>query len=129
MWTYIQASGKLLDPTDKQEAKGYSGHGDGVNNPAMQEDADVGPIPCGQYTIGKAQDTTTHGPCVLSLTPLPGTNDFGRSGFLIHGDEVAHVGQELASLGCIIMPRAVRNLISASTDKTLLVISGTKGAT
>lgn len=43
----------------------------------------------------------------------------GRSGFLIHGDSIAHTGQ--ASHGCIILPRSVREQIAASGDDELEV--------
>jgi hypothetical protein len=45
-----------------------------------------------------------------------------RSGFYIHGDKVSDPGN--ASDGCIILPRASRETINSSTDKSLQVVSG-----
>lgn len=117
-WTYYQASGKLShDGADI--ALGYSGAGEGKNNPADQEIHNVGPIPRGSYTINAPQDTVTHGPYVMPLTPDPENEMFGRSGFLIHGDSVVHPGT--ASEGCIILPRNIRERIWASGDTALTV--------
>lgn len=118
-WAYSQASGKLAhDGADV--AFGYSGAGDGKNNPAMQDAHNVGPIPQGAYTINEPKDTVTHGPYVLPLTPDAENEMFGRAGFLIHGDSVVHPGT--ASEGCIIVPRAVREQIWASGDTRMTVV-------
>ena len=119
MWTYRQADGRLFR-NGVAVAVGYSGFGDGKNNPARQTEHDVGPIPIGVYSIGPPHDTDTHGPHVMPLTPLPGTNTFGRDGFLIHGDSVARPGT--ASHGCIILDRGIRNLISGSGDPRIEVV-------
>lgn len=117
-WTYYQESGKLAhDGTDA--ALGYSGAGEGKNNPAMQEAHNVGPIPRGSYTINAPHDTVTHGPYVLPLTPDPENEMFGRAGFLMHGDSVVAPGT--ASEGCIIMPRNIREQVWASGDTRLTV--------
>ena len=119
-WIYSQTDG-TLNHDGEQVGVGYSGHESGKNNAAMQEDIGVGPIPQGFWRIGQPYDSTSHGPHVMSLTPLAATETFGRSGFLIHGDAVSHPGD--ASLGCIIMSRPVRDQISASleTDNLLEV--------
>jgi hypothetical protein len=49
-WTYSQATGKLAHD-DADVASGYSGAAEGKNNPDAQEQHNVGPIPCGGYTI------------------------------------------------------------------------------
>jgi hypothetical protein len=102
---------------------GYSGHGAGVNNPAMQDVKYVGPIPTGDYTIGK-QGThySENGPLPASMRVSPAaTNDMhGRGGFLIHGDNSR--GDRSASEGCIILPRNVRNDIANSGDNCLRVV-------
>lgn len=123
MWRYTQSTG-ALDHDGVPVGVGYSGHGPGVNNPVLQAVHDVGPIPCGLWHIGAPIDTTTHGPFVLPLTPMEGTETFGRSGFLMHGDEVAHAGEQLASLGCIILARAIREQVAASGDDVLEVVPG-----
>jgi hypothetical protein len=112
-------------PTFQVEGIGYSGHGAGVNNPAMQADRDVGPIPRGFYEIGQAFDHPTRGPLVMRLMPRPGTDTFGRSGFLIHGDLKSAPGKHLASLGCIVLDHDLRARIAAavaSGDRLLQVI-------
>jgi hypothetical protein len=109
-----------MSHNDKLVAHGYSGAGDGKNNPAKQEVQCVGPIPVGTYTIEAPIDTKTHGPYAMHLTPDPKNEMFGRSAFMIHGDSVVHPGT--ASEGCIILPRAVREQIWASGDRTLEVI-------
>lgn len=121
MWTYTQKTGEL-SKSGKVLHCGYSGAGDGKNNPAMEDVHNIGPIPVGKYTIGRWYDTTTHGPYVLPLTPNSKNIMFGRAGFLIHGDSVATPGT--ASQGCIIMPRSIRELIFQSGDHDLEVVSG-----
>jgi hypothetical protein len=103
-------------------ATGYSGaEPNGKNKPNMQEIPDVGPLPCGYYTItGPPFDDPKHGPFVLRLVPDPTNQMFGRSGFLIHGDSIEHPGA--ASEGCIILPRNVRQRIWYSGDRDLLVV-------
>lgn len=118
-WRYEQVTGRLLYNGDLV-AIGYSGAGEGKNNPAMEDVHNVGPTPKGKYEIGPPVDTTTHGPYVLRLTACAGNDMCGRSGFLIHGDSVSKPGT--ASQGCIIMPRAVREKIWNSGDHSLEVI-------
>lgn len=121
MWTYKQSTGEMVNADGKIVAIGYSGHLQGRNNPDLQAQHDVGPIPRGNWTIlGPPVDTTSHGPFVLHLHPDPDTNCFGRDGFLIHGDSVVHPG--MASLGCIILLRAAREQIWQSKDHKLQVV-------
>jgi hypothetical protein len=122
-WTYEQFSGKLYDPAGNLVGVGYSGAGDHKNQPAAQGRKDEGPIPCGQYSIGKVREKTPlHGPYVLPLNPNPDNEMFGRDGFLIHGDSVVHPGT--ASEGCIILDRDIRDKVGASKDKQLIVVTG-----
>lgn len=121
MWTYHQKTGELVR-NGEVEAFGYSGAGDGKNNPDAQHIHNVGPIPRGTWTVTSLTiGNTPHGPYVLHLQPEPGTETFGRAGFLMHGDNVAHPGT--ASQGCIIMPRHVRETVWESGDRALLVES------
>lgn len=122
MWTYRQRTGELLDKDLKLVANGYSGFGDGENRPEMENHPDLGPIPRGIYTVGVPHDTDSHGPFVMSLTPAPANEMFGRSGFLCHGDSVSHPGS--ASHGCIIFPRVIREQIWNSGDHRLEVVEG-----
>jgi len=118
MYTYSQSTG-VLARNGAAVGHGYSGHGAGRNNPAMQAAPNVGPIPQGQYKIGPPFDTppSAHGPHVMRLIQAPGTDTFGRDGFLMHGDNPQHDASE----GCIIMPPDVRNAVSASGDTDLTV--------
>lgn len=98
----------------------YSGHGEGRNNPEMEEVHNVGPIPRGRYKIGPAYDDPHLGPCVMHLDPLPGTEVFGRSAFRIHGNNK----ENDASHGCVICPPVLRHIINASRDRVMQVTSG-----
>jgi len=118
-WQYDQARGDMARD-GVLVATGYAGAGEGKNNPDMQEVHNVGPLPVGAYTISAPFNTVAHGPYVLRLTPDPANEMFGRAGFLIHGDSVAHPGT--ASEGCIILPRAIRVQIWNSDDAALEVV-------
>ena len=129
MWTYNQRTGEMSGkptPASMLSALGYSGHAEGKNNPDLQSIHNVGPIPEGRWTIlddpPPSTDLGPHGPYVLHLAPKPGTETFGRGGFLIHGDSIHAPGT--ASLGCIILPRTVREAIWQSGDRDLLVVAG-----
>lgn len=124
MFIYEQSTGKLSHNgvvVGLPVGAGYSGHGPGRNVPAEQMVPNVGPIPVGVYSIGPVFDHPQKGPRVMRLTPVSDTVTFGRSGFMIHGDNA----KGDASEGCIILPRAVREAISVvvnAGDKTLKVI-------
>ena len=120
MWMYRSSTGSLLASDGELQAVGYSGHGAGLNNPSAEMEPDIGPIPRGEYLIGAFFTDPEKGPIVAHLTPIPGTNVFGRSGFMIHGDNSA--GNESASLGCIILPHPARAAIQASGDYSLKVV-------
>jgi len=122
MFTYIQLTGELLDPTGKLLAQGYSGLGIAKNDPAAQMLPNQGPIPCGKYLILQPENSPTHGPYAIPLSPYASNEMFGRSGFMMHGDSREHPGA--ASEGCIIMPRAVREAVWQSGDRELQVLSG-----
>lgn len=103
---------------------GYSGYGAGLNNPAMQEQPFVGPIPQGIWTIGPQEDIVTNTgfrlPASMRLTPDLGTNTFNRGGFIIHGDNPAR--NRTASQGCPVFDRPTRNRIGRSGDNELRVV-------
>jgi hypothetical protein len=121
MFVYSIASGKLfLDGALR--GQGYAGAPAGKNNPLMCPVHNIGPIPCGQWLIsGPPEDTQTHGPFVLHLSPCAGTNTFGRGGFLIHGDNMSDPGN--GSEGCIVMARQIREFIWNSNCRDLLVVA------
>lgn len=139
MWTFRQSTGLVEDFNGHQYTGSYAGHGEGKNNPVLQDvragcrlqgdewvaipeltGDDWGPLPQGIYTINSPVDTTTHGPYVLWLTPGAGNEMFGRSGFGWHGDSKEHPG--LASEGCICSPRQLRELVWNSNDHRVQVI-------
>jgi RHS repeat-associated protein len=86
---------------------GYSGNGQGLNNPAAQNQPNVGPLPQGSYTVGGT--TNRRGPNTRPLIPDPSNNMYGRSGFLLHGDNAAM--NNTASEGCIIIPPQCRTAV------------------
>jgi hypothetical protein len=117
---YHQSTGQLFaDDGTTLLGSGHAGNGAGLNNPTMQDVHNVGPLPCGRYSVG---DFTTHvhlGPLSAPLTPLPDpwgafTWLRGRGGFYIHGPEFSE--------GCIVMPEPVRAALAAGSDRTLVVI-------
>ncbi|MFO0453000.1 MAG: RHS repeat-associated core domain-containing protein [Pseudomonadota bacterium] len=118
---YSQSTGNFTctnDITGQQylSCSGYSGRGSGLDNPAAQNQPYIGPIPQGDYTVGSP--TRRRGPLTLPLTPHAGNTMFGRSGFLIHGDNRAQ--NRTASEGCIIVDIKCRAGIP--TGETVRVI-------
>lgn len=129
MWVYVQRTGELW--RDGQiVARGYAGFddgdglvepGEGKNDPGAQGQRAVGPLPVGRYTIGPPFHHPTAGAYTLRLEPHAGNDMLGRAGFLIHGDRSDVPGA--ASLGCIVVSRAVRTVIAGSGDYELTVVS------
>jgi len=110
-FTYSQSTGRF-SRDGVLIGIGYSGHGAGLDNPAMQAVADVGPIPAGDWTIAGARDGGHLGPMVMDLAPVAPFAAFGRSLFRIHGDNPA--ANHTASDGCIILGPAYRTQIAAA---------------
>ena len=123
-WQYSQSTGQLIHIDANGNTTiigvGYAGNGQGVNNPAMQNIPNVGPIPQGDYDIGQQKNSPNTGPGILPLTPRPSTNTYGRSDFQIHGDNAQ--GNQSASQGCVILNRNIRNQIANSGDNVLRVV-------
>lgn len=120
MWLYDQSSGKLLDPEGGECSSGYSGHGAGKNNPAMQSVRAVGPIPRGSWKMVRVWNSPNTGPYTIVLEPFDKNKSFGRSEFRIHGDSKKNPGN--ASRGCIILTRAIREKMFKSGDMIVKVI-------
>lgn len=118
-YTYKISTGELSE-NGTYIAQGYSGYGEHKNNPDSTNLSDLGPIPAGIWIMGTSFDSPEHGPLCIHLSPETGTETYGRSGFLIHGDSLKHPGE--ASKGCIILPRATRQEMFLSDDKILNVI-------
>ena len=118
MWIYSQFTGKL-NRNGSSRGIGYSGHGEGLNNPYLQSESMIGPLPVGKYTIGKAITHPKLGPLVMPLIILPGHETFNRGSFYIHGDNSSK--NNTASEGCIILDHNIRFEISKSLDRELTV--------
>lgn len=118
MLTYFQSSGQLMEDMELL-ATGYSGAGEGKNNPSKDHIPFVGPIPVGLWDIGEVYTSKTKGPRVITLTPHD-HNAKGRKYFRIHGDSRRSPGR--ASQGCIILSRSARELIIELGYKKLLVL-------
>jgi len=119
MWSYNVQYGTVTHD-ENFEGVGYSGNGDGLNNPAMEDKMDIGPIPRGLYRIEGFFDDLEKGPVVTHLDPDPSNEMYGRSGFMIHGDNQSM--NHSASDGCIILDRDIREAIRDSEDMELTVI-------
>jgi hypothetical protein len=84
-WQYNQTS-TVISKDGIQVDRGYSGFGEGLNNHNLQAVRNLGPIPCGDWTIeGPPFDSVEHGKYCLKLIPCKGTITFDRDGFLMHG--------------------------------------------
>ncbi len=125
-WIYQQSTGHIYHQPDSGGppaplGTGYSGNGTGLNNPVMQNTPNVGPIPQGNWTIGRQQTNVTNTrrrlPGSMRLTPAPGTTN--RRGFFIHGGDLR---RRNSSTGCIVLPPRTRNRIGASGDRNLTVV-------
>jgi hypothetical protein len=75
-WQYSQSTGELKLNNQLVTDDGYSGFGQGRDNPQMENIRNVGLIPRGPYTIGRAHQHPSKRPMVMSLTPV---------GHLAHG--------------------------------------------
>jgi hypothetical protein len=121
MWIYSQSTGYLYDAAMNLVATGgYAGTGPGRNNPDMQNVKNTGPLPVGLYRIENPLTHPKLGPVSLPLTPDAGNVMHGRSAFYIHGDNKTNDASE----GCIILPRPIRDKISKSKDRWLVVVRG-----
>lgn len=100
---------------------GYSGSPGHINRIASVPIRAKGPVPPGRWYLARAP-WSTKGPQVISLTPDIGTQTYGRTAFLIHGDNKRQ--NQTASAGCIILPRHHRDAIAAACPATLDVIAG-----
>lgn len=120
MWVYEQLTGRMTKDGGTVLARGYSGAGEGKNNPTEENVREVGPIPEGFYDIEEPIWSDKLGPYVMALFPDAGNHMYGRSAFYIHGDSKENPGH--ASEGCIILPRFAREVIWQSTDHRLQVV-------
>jgi hypothetical protein len=121
MYIYTQSTG-VLEHDGIALLTGYAGHGTGVNNPAMQDQHDIGPLPQGLYAMTALIDSPHTGLATIILEPDSGNQMFGRSGFRIHGDNAA--ANRTASDGCIIAGHAADRIsIWQGADHELKVVA------
>jgi hypothetical protein len=122
MYNYHQSTG-VLDQNGVPLLTCYAGHGAGLNNPALQDQHDVGPLPQGRYKMTALVVNSPHtGFATIILDPDAANQMFGRSGFRIHGDNAA--ANQTASDGCIIAGHtADRTRIWSSGDHDLQVFA------
>jgi hypothetical protein len=118
-WKYDRAGCRISNPAGFLLGDVYSGRGAGLNNPAMENIHNFGPIPKGTWSIGPFFNDPEKGPDVCHLTPTQGMETFGRSGFMIHGDNDRM--NFTASEGCIVAARFIRVAIQNNACKILEV--------
>lgn len=119
MWTYAQSTGQIAQD-GHVVGVGYSGFGDGLDNPDLETMVDEGPIPRGQWRIVRWDDHHAEkGPIVAVLEPVD-HDAHGRTEFLIHGDN--QDANHTASHGCIIAARSIRESWRLSGDMDLEVV-------
>lgn len=120
MFIYSQARG-LITHNGHLEGTGYSGHGIGLNNGALEAEPNMGPIPKGMWKIIRWDAVHGNkGPCVAVLEPV-GHDAHGRSAFLVHGphENDAHDSSD----GCIIAYKLTRQNWRDSGDMDLQVVA------
>jgi len=117
-WLYEQVSGRMVSQDGEIIASGYSGAGNGRNNPTEENIQEVGPIPEGFYDMLEPIDSGKLGPYAIPLIPDAENNMLGRSNFYIHGDNATHTASE----GCIILARFARERLWQSGDHRLQVV-------
>lgn len=111
-WDYSQSSGVLRFSGNLEYAGAYSGAWHAVNDPLYESMPFEGPIPRGRYRMKvRPPPHPPFAPPVIELAP-EGHNAFGRTDFLIHGEN--NPGSFSASAGCIILPHRIRKKIADS---------------
>lgn len=118
-WVYSQSTG-ILSHSGEPIGKGYSGHGEGLNNPKLEMVHSLGPLPKGLWELGMFFDDKHLGVTVCALKPTD-QDVFGRGGFFIHGDN--KLMNFTASDGCIILSRKLREAIRDSGEKYIEIIN------
>ena len=103
---YDTATGETIGSSE-----GYSGQPGYQNDPSTSHLSNRGTIPAGDYSIsGSSQTLNGRGHSnVIRLSPLDGTETYGRNNFRIHGDSIRNPGT--ASHGCIISNPQMRQSI------------------
>jgi len=116
---YYQNTGRFHGGSGNYEinTKGYSGQGEGYNNPAKQCVVNTGPLPATTYKLASCVNVmheTTQRPCAFYLDPQKPSEMCGRSAFFIHGCACCTSGDDTnpptagCSAGCIVLSYANR---------------------
>ena len=130
-WWFDPDTGLLywVDPSTGKpyvKGRGYSGR-PGYRKSKDQGKKDLGPIPGGDYVIGRAYHDKRMGPVTMKLHPCPWNNMYGRKYFRMHGDTPNHN----ASSGCIIRPSKIRQMVNkrrqTSPDGNVLHVGNGSG--
>lgn len=108
LYTYCQTTGIMHDFAGSIIGIGYSGYGEGKNDHSKQYERNVGPIPCGLWTIDGFYQSKRLGADCISLSPYR-HDAYGRVFFRIHGDSRENPGD--ASKGCIVLGPQTRAMI------------------
>lgn len=116
---YVIATGNMYID-DKLIATGYAGLRDAANDFRRTHEKNVGPLPCGSYTMLPARKHPRLGPTAIPLQPSATNEMHGRSGFYIHGDNKA--GDRSASQGCIVLPSSARKTLAALPLWTPIIV-------
>ena len=111
--SYSQSTGHLKCVDDfgsvVAETNGYAGNGRGKNNPFFQTANSVGPLPRGNYMLGRAVNSPNTGPLTIPLTYIGGYEPFPSNrdpdSMRIHGDKKGKPPGN-ASEGCIVTSSA-----------------------
>jgi hypothetical protein len=124
MWYFESSTGNFFTPDKQLRSRGYAGgncgkNPEGRNNPDMQDQAKIGPLPEGLYTRGKLVPQSRLGKDAIELIPDPNNEMFDRSDFFLHGDTVPSGN---ASEGCIIQPHDARMEFNSSDDDQIQVV-------
>lgn len=111
---YQVATGRFMDAAGPLLYRCYSGKfGPARDNPDAEAEPNRGPIPRGRWMMGKPYNSAKVGPLAIPLLPAAETSTFGRSAFLIHGDNAAGDASE----GCIVAPRPLRHMLAAHLER------------
>ncbi|MGA2355704.1 MAG: hypothetical protein ABSG02_14510 [Terriglobales bacterium] len=134
-WTYEQSTGKLRAPSGIVIGVGYAGRDvepsgifvGGKNNPAKEGIENIGPLPCGAYSVDWMELVHPRlGKFAIHLKPDVATEarilSYGRQplSFFMHGDSPEHPGA--SSDGCIVQTLSVRQQLWNSGDRNLQVV-------
>lgn len=120
LWEYRIDDGSL-SKDGELVGFGYSGAPGYTNRSSEVDKKSKGPIPPGEWFFDRAP-WSRKGPQVMSLIRGPQTETFGRSAFMIHGDNKRR--NRSASNGCIVFDRHIRDQLAADAPGRLVVLPG-----